>query len=54
VRDAASVERIKERNPMKVLVEPEDTSAAALFLASSEARYITGVNLNVNAGNIIV
>ena len=53
VRDAASVERIKERNPMKVLVEPEDTSAAALFLASSDARYITGVNLNVNAGNII-
>ena len=53
VRDAASVERIKERNPMKALVEPEDTSAAALFLASSEARYITGVNLNVNAGNII-
>ena len=54
VRDAASVERIKERNPMTVLVEPADTSAAALFLASSEARYITGVNLNVNAGNIIV
>jgi NAD(P)-dependent dehydrogenase (short-subunit alcohol dehydrogenase family) len=54
VRDAASIERIKERNPMKALVEPEDCAAAVLFLASKDARYITGVNLNVNAGNIIV
>ncbi|MEI8278083.1 MAG: SDR family NAD(P)-dependent oxidoreductase [Hyphomicrobiales bacterium] len=54
VRDAASIERIKAQNPMKTLIEPEDTAAAALFLASSDARYITGVNLNVNAGNIIV
>lgn len=54
VRDAASIETIKSRNPMRALVEPEDTSAAALFLASGDARYITGVNLNVNAGNIIV
>ena len=54
VRDAASIERIKAQNPMKTLGEPEDTAAAALFLASSDARYITGVNLNVNAGNIIV
>ena len=54
VRDAASIEKIKSQNPMRTLVEPEDTSAAALFLASKDARYITGVNLNVNAGNIIV
>ncbi len=54
VRDAASIERIKAQNPMKTLVEPEDTAAAVLFLASSEARYITGTNMNVNAGNIIV
>ena len=54
VRDAASIERIKAQNPMKTLVEPEDCAAAVLFLASKDARYITGVNLNVNAGNIIV
>jgi NAD(P)-dependent dehydrogenase (short-subunit alcohol dehydrogenase family) len=54
VRDAASIERIKGQNPMKTLVEPEDCAAAVLFLASQEARYVTGVNLNVNAGNIIV
>lgn len=54
VRDAASIEKIKAQNPMRCLVEPEDTAAAALFLASDEARYITGINLNVNAGNLIV
>jgi 3-oxoacyl-[acyl-carrier protein] reductase len=54
VRDAASVEAIRSRNPMRALVEPIDTAQAALFLASDEARYITGVTLNVNAGNLIV
>jgi 3-oxoacyl-[acyl-carrier protein] reductase len=53
VRDEASRRRIAEQNPMRCLVEPQDTAAAALFLASSEARYITGVNLNVNAGNLM-
>ncbi len=54
VRDAASIERIKAQNPMRSLVEPEDTGEAVLFLASSDARYITGTNMNVNAGNLIV
>lgn len=54
VRDAASIETIKSRNPMKCLVEPEDTAEAVLFLASGASRYITGVTLNVNAGNLIV
>jgi 3-oxoacyl-[acyl-carrier protein] reductase len=54
VMDAASIEKIKAQNPMRCLVEPEDTAEAALFLASDEARYITGINLNVNAGNLIV
>jgi 3-oxoacyl-[acyl-carrier protein] reductase len=54
VRDAASIEQIRSRNPMRALVEPIDTAEAALFLASDAARYITGVTLNVNAGNLIV
>lgn len=53
VRDAASLERIAAQNPMKTLVEPIDAAEAVLFLASPEARYITGVNLNVNAGNLM-
>jgi (+)-trans-carveol dehydrogenase len=31
-------------------VEPADISNAVLFLASDEARYITGITLPVNAG----
>ena len=54
VRDAASIEKIKAQNPMRCLVEPEDTAEAALFLASDAARHITGINMNVNAGNLIV
>ena len=54
VRDAASIERIASMNPMRHLVEPKDSAEAALFLASEDARYITGVSLNVNAGNLIV
>lgn len=54
VRDAASIEKIKAQNPMRCLVEPEDTAEAALFLASHDARYITGINMHVNAGNLIV
>lgn len=53
VRDEASRKKIAEQNPMRCLVEPQDTAEAALFLASPEARYITGVNLNVNAGNLM-
>jgi NAD(P)-dependent dehydrogenase (short-subunit alcohol dehydrogenase family) len=34
-------------------IEAEDVTAAALFLASPEARYITGVTLPVDAGALI-
>jgi NAD(P)-dependent dehydrogenase (short-subunit alcohol dehydrogenase family) len=34
-------------------VEPGDVSNAVLFLASDEARYITGVTLPVDAGMTI-
>jgi SDR family mycofactocin-dependent oxidoreductase len=36
-----------------MLVEPEDISAAVAFLASDEARYITGVALPVDAGMLV-
>ena len=34
-------------------VEPADISNAVLFLASDEARYITGVQLRVDAGGYL-
>jgi NAD(P)-dependent dehydrogenase (short-subunit alcohol dehydrogenase family) len=53
VRDAESMKRIAEQNPMRTLVQVEDSAEAALYLASPEARYVTGINLNVNAGNLM-
>ena len=35
------------------LVEPRDISNAVLFLASDEARYVTGLEFKVDAGNTI-
>jgi hypothetical protein len=34
------------------LLDAQDISNAALFLASDEARYVTGVNLAVDAGTV--
>ena len=42
-------------NPIGIpWVEPEDISNAMLYLASPEARYVTGVGLNVSAGAFFV
>ncbi|MGY1631699.1 SDR family oxidoreductase [Geodermatophilus sp. SYSU D01186] len=42
------------RNLLDVtLVQPEDVSAAVAFLASDEARYVTGVALPVDAGMLV-
>ena len=35
------------------MVEARDVSNAVLFLASDEARYVTGLELTVDAGNTI-
>jgi 3-oxoacyl-[acyl-carrier protein] reductase len=53
-RDAAAIERTRSQNALGSLVEPEDTAEAVVFLASDAGRHITGVNLNVNAGGMIV
>jgi NAD(P)-dependent dehydrogenase (short-subunit alcohol dehydrogenase family) len=41
---------MKEQNPMKRFGKPEEVGNAVLFLASREASYITGVDLNVDGG----
>jgi SDR family mycofactocin-dependent oxidoreductase len=45
-------ERFQALNALPIMwVEPRDISNAVLFLASDEARYITGVTLPVDAGS---
>lgn len=44
------IEYSKRRTPMTRLGHPNDVANAALFLASDEATYLTGVNLLVDGG----
>ena len=44
------MEYSRSRTPMPRLGKPDDVAGAALFLASDEARYITGHNLLVDGG----
>jgi (+)-trans-carveol dehydrogenase len=53
VEDAAAAFQATNAMPIP-WVEPEDISNALLFLASDEARYITGVSLPVDAGYALV
>jgi NAD(P)-dependent dehydrogenase (short-subunit alcohol dehydrogenase family) len=46
-RDPSS---LLDRIPMKTMIDPVDIANAAVFLASSSARYITGVVLPVDGG----
>jgi 3-oxoacyl-[acyl-carrier protein] reductase len=43
-------EKIKSKIPLGSFGEPNDIAAAAVFLASDQAKYITGAVLDVNGG----
>jgi 3-oxoacyl-[acyl-carrier protein] reductase len=45
---------IKEAIPAQVFGKPEDIAAAAVYLASTEARYMTGQTLHVNGGMVMI
>ncbi len=51
--DPARKERVLARTPMGRFGEPADVAQAALFLASAQSKYITGVVLPVDGGNAI-
>ncbi|MFC2056579.1 3-oxoacyl-[acyl-carrier-protein] reductase [Chloroflexota bacterium] len=48
--DEAWIQEIKKRIPLGYLGTPQDVAEAVAFLASEEARYITGHVLNVDGG----
>jgi len=43
-------EKVLAKNMVKILGEPQDIAHAATWLASNEARYVTGANIAVDAG----
>ena len=51
---AAVIERIKAETPAGFVGEPEDVAAAVAFLASDEARFITGQSLLIDGGRWMI
>lgn len=51
--DPERKQRVLSRTPMGRLGEPSDVAHAALFLASEQSRFVTGVVLPVDGGNSI-
>lgn len=48
--DPENLDYARRRTPMTRLGQPEDVANAALYLASDQATYVTGVNLLVDGG----
>lgn len=51
--DPERKKRVLARTPMGRLGEPSDVANAALFLASSQSKFVTGIVLPVDGGNSI-
>jgi len=51
--DSAGIERVVATIPLGRLCEPEDIAGAAVYLASDDASYVTGVVLLVDGGRLV-
>ncbi|MFN3746188.1 MAG: 3-oxoacyl-[acyl-carrier-protein] reductase [Hyphomicrobiaceae bacterium] len=54
VLNEKQIATIKEAIPAQSFGKPEDVAAAAVYLASDEARYMTGQTLHVNGGMVMI
>jgi NAD(P)-dependent dehydrogenase (short-subunit alcohol dehydrogenase family) len=52
-RASGTVDSWSALSPLGRLAEPHDVARAALFLASSDSDYLTGVALNVSGGMVL-
>jgi NAD(P)-dependent dehydrogenase (short-subunit alcohol dehydrogenase family) len=50
LRDSGKIDRVIDRLPLGFFGEPNDVAYAALYLASDEARWVTGIALPVDGG----
>ena len=46
----AAIAAVANDVPLKVMGEPDDVAYAALYLASNESKYVTGIELNIDGG----
>ncbi len=46
----ATIKAISAGVPLGVMGDPEDVAYAALYLASNESKYVTGIELNIDGG----
>lgn len=47
------MEGLRQETPLETLGQPEDVAEAIFYLASEEARYVTGTVLDVNGGYVM-
>jgi NAD(P)-dependent dehydrogenase (short-subunit alcohol dehydrogenase family) len=52
--DAEGLERIRRSIPLQRLAEPAEIAALVSFLLSDEATYITGANVDIHGGELII
>lgn len=46
----STIREISAGVPLGIMGEPEDVAYAALYLASNESKYVTGIELNIDGG----
>jgi 3-oxoacyl-[acyl-carrier protein] reductase len=54
ISEQEMADRLMAHLPLKAMSTPQDVAKFALFLASDDARTITGQSMNVDAGDVMV
>jgi NAD(P)-dependent dehydrogenase (short-subunit alcohol dehydrogenase family) len=52
--DEARLEQVRQSIPLKRLADPAEVAALVAFLVSDESAYITGANVDIHGGELII